>query len=188
MMKARLILSFALLLICTGAGMAQAQTPDGETPAEETVCDNETGAAFGLCNAYCEAMDCDSDDPQASDTACSRVRGKFTQITGRDLPCEAPPLDCPCAEVEGPFADVLAGLLSVSSCSRSFGTGDGIFFRVPGGIGGSNPTVFSYSEPNFGSTCGYDANGFPMRISAEEDQEVDPGTGPEGGPGRSRRA
>ncbi len=92
-MKA-LTLTFALLLLCTGAAVAQ--TPDGQTPAEETACDNETGAAFGLCNAYCEAMDCDSESPQASETACTKVRDKFQQITGHDLPCEAPPATCPC--------------------------------------------------------------------------------------------
>ena len=43
-----------------------AKTPDGVTPAEETVCDGLSGAAFGLCNAYCEAMDCDSDSTKAS--------------------------------------------------------------------------------------------------------------------------
>ena len=169
-MKARLILSFALLLICTGAGMAQAQTPDGETPAEETVCDNETGAAFGLCNAYCEAMDCESDDPQASDTACSRVQEKFTQITGRDLPCEVPLLTCPCAEVEGNFANVLAGNLSVDSCSRSIGTSEGIFLST---IRSPLPIVFSGSEPDQGSTCGTVGAGLgtPLPISAEQDQE-----------------
>jgi hypothetical protein len=93
MMKA-LTLTFALLLICTGAALAQ--TPDGETPAEETVCDSETGAAYGLCNAYCEAMDCESESPNASETACTKVRDKFMNITGRDLPCEAPDLICAC--------------------------------------------------------------------------------------------
>jgi hypothetical protein len=101
-MKA-LTLTFALLLICTGAALAQ--TPDGETPAEETVCDSETGAAYGLCNAYCEAMDCESESPHASETACTKVRDKFMNITGRDLPCEAPTTcptpspgtTCPCA-------------------------------------------------------------------------------------------
>ncbi len=48
---------------------AIAQTPDGETPAEEVVCADETGAAKGLCNAYCEAMDCDSADAEASSKA-----------------------------------------------------------------------------------------------------------------------
>ena len=66
-MKAHLTLVFALLLICSGAAMAQG-TPDWMTPHQETVCDSETGAAFGLCNAYCEAMDCESASPQASAT------------------------------------------------------------------------------------------------------------------------
>jgi len=43
-----------------------ATTPDGETPAEESVCDGLPDAQFGICNAYCEAMDCDSDNPKAN--------------------------------------------------------------------------------------------------------------------------
>ncbi|HET9228184.1 MAG TPA: hypothetical protein VFR31_16020 [Thermoanaerobaculia bacterium] len=92
-MNARLTLTLALLLICSGAALAQ--TPDWETPATETVCDDESGAAFGLCNAYCEAMDCESENPQASATACAKVQNKFMQLTGRDLPCEVP--ECPCS-------------------------------------------------------------------------------------------
>ncbi|HKI04021.1 MAG TPA: hypothetical protein VKK31_18725 [Thermoanaerobaculia bacterium] len=165
MMKAHFTLTFALLLICTGAVLAQ--TPDGETPAEEAVCDNETGAAFGLCNAYCEAMDCESDAPQASDTACSKVRAKFQQTTGRDLPCEQ--VTCPCAEVEGNFANVLAGNLSVNSCSRSFGNSEGIYLST---IRSPLPIVFSGSQPDQGSTCGTVGAGLgtPLPISAEQDQ------------------
>lgn len=55
-----------LFLILSAIGMSLyiaplviAQTPDGTTPAEETICDGLEGAAFGLCNAYCEAKDCD---------------------------------------------------------------------------------------------------------------------------------
>lgn len=102
-MKAHLTLFFALLLLCSGAALAQG-TPDWMTPAEETICDGETGAAFGLCNAFCEAMDCDSANAQASATACSKVKSKFTNITGRAfLPCETcppPPAGtiCPCVD------------------------------------------------------------------------------------------
>src|SRR6478672_895424 len=102
-MKAHLTLFFALLLVCIGTGAALAQTPDGLPPALETVCDHETGAAYGHCNAYCEAMDCDlandgdpSTNPNASATACSKVRSKFQQTTGRDVPCE---LRCPCTSI-----------------------------------------------------------------------------------------
>ena len=156
-MKARLTLAFALLLVCTGAGAARAQ---------ETVCDAETGSAYGHCNAYCEAMDCDSDNPQASATACSKVRAKYQQTTGHDLPCE---VTCPCAEVEGDFADLLAGVSSASSCSRSYNGVEGIFFRVPGGIGGSDPSVF-VTSPDIGTQCGYVGPGFTIPLSAEEDQ------------------
>lgn len=62
----------------------------GPAIAEESVCDGEVGAAFGLCNAYCEAMDCDSDDVQASDRACDKVYNKFVNITGVEMPCEIP--------------------------------------------------------------------------------------------------
>lgn len=104
-MKVYLTLTFALLLACTGAGAALAQTPDGLPPALETVCDAETGAAYGFCTAYCEAMDCNSDDPSASETACSQVRGKFQNITGRDLPCEGP-FTCPCTSLPEFSADL----------------------------------------------------------------------------------
>ncbi len=90
-MRRSLFLVFGFLTIWTGT--ARADTPDGQTPAEETVCDGQTGAAYGLCNAYCEAMDCDSPAPQASPTACSRVQDSFQRITGQPLPCDVP---CPC--------------------------------------------------------------------------------------------
>jgi len=84
-------------------------------PSLETVCDTETGAAFGWCNAYCEAMDCelanDSDpltEPHASANACDKVRTKFQQSTGRDMPCE---VSCPCSdpEIASYFASFIAG-------------------------------------------------------------------------------
>lgn len=104
-MKTHLILFSALLLICTGAGFAQG-TPDLMPPAMETVCDAETGAAYGLCNAYCEAMDCESDAPSASATACDKVRTKFENIAGHNVPCEA--AACPCTSLPE-YNAILAG-------------------------------------------------------------------------------
>ncbi|MCP4264386.1 MAG: hypothetical protein GY777_02225 [Candidatus Brocadiaceae bacterium] len=37
-----------------------------------TVCDDLKGKAYGLCNAYCEALDCDW-DPNASGRACEAL-------------------------------------------------------------------------------------------------------------------
>ncbi len=85
----------AALGLLMAVSVVQAQTPDGETPASETVCDGESGAAFGLCNAYCEAMDCDSAAPQATESACERVRDDYVNITDLEVPC----LDAdPCSE------------------------------------------------------------------------------------------
>jgi hypothetical protein len=120
-MKPQLILFLTLSLLCTGAGAALAQTPDHLPPARETVCDNETGAAYGLCNAYCEAMDCelanDSDPltaPKASSTACNKVRTKFQKIAGRDVPCE---VSCPCLGVP----EFSAFLTRMNYCYDGFG-------------------------------------------------------------------
>jgi hypothetical protein len=132
-MKSLLTLTFALLL--TGAGAALAQTPDGIPPSLETVCDAETGAAYGHCNAYCEAMDCelanDSDPattPNASANACAKVRGKFQQTTGRDVPCE---VTCPCANVPGLFAQVLSGAIPIRDCVNS--NTEGVLVYSPNG-------------------------------------------------------
>lgn len=60
------------------------------------ICDGLTGAAAGLCNAYCVAMDC-TGNPQASALACSKVQQKFEDATGGDVPpCVDALVDCPC--------------------------------------------------------------------------------------------
>jgi hypothetical protein len=138
MVKVCLTSIFALSLLCLGTGAARAQTPDGFPPARETVCDAETGAAFGLCNAYCEAMDCDSGAPNASATACSKVRSRFQNITGRDMPCEA---SCPCNIPDFPvFFGVVNGSTSVAQCFTSFppfGVEDGIIVFGTSSFAGS---------------------------------------------------
>jgi hypothetical protein len=101
----------AFLMTTTVAAFGK--TPDGKPPSKETVCDLETGAAFGLCNAYCEAMDCDSADHHASDTACAQVKSNFEKKTGRPLPCEA---SCPCVEQIDLFSGIVHGDLDVELC------------------------------------------------------------------------
>ena len=103
MRKATLLTALTIigLFISLSAGPALAKTPDGETPAEETVCDGETGAAFGLCNAFCEAMDCDllplfggdgAKSPNASERACLRVLDNYIKLTAKTaFPCQCPP-------------------------------------------------------------------------------------------------
>ena len=88
------IITFTLVSFCS---FSAARTPDGQTPAEETACDGLHGAAFGLCNAYCEAMDCDSVEANAAPQACEQVLANWESATdGATIPCE--PVDgCPCA-------------------------------------------------------------------------------------------
>jgi hypothetical protein len=54
-------------------------TPDGLTPGVEDICTKWgfSGKVNGLCNAYCEAMDCDAAAPQASEQACTRIFDKI---------------------------------------------------------------------------------------------------------------
>ena len=93
-------ITFALF----GGGTATAQTPDGETPANEGVCDELMGLTpglYGLCVAYCEAQDLNLIDLNDLDA--------FKQIPNRkilknyrkkmkpgdpDMPCVKSP--CPC--------------------------------------------------------------------------------------------
>ena len=78
----KLIWVLGFLLVFAGTAMAGT--------AEETVCDDAgiSGAPWGLCNAYCEAMDCDSDTPKASLEACSKTAMKYEEKTsGSVLPC-----------------------------------------------------------------------------------------------------
>jgi hypothetical protein len=81
-------LATAAALLSLSSAPALATTPDGQTPAEETICDLFSGASWGLCNAYCEAMDCDSPEARASDQACARVLDRFqAQSGGINPPC-----------------------------------------------------------------------------------------------------
>lgn len=109
----RIFLFLALGLLTVVSDTAWASTPDGQTPAQETVCDGETGAAYGLCNAYCEAMDCDSEDPHASPTACDAVRRNFERKTGRPLPCD---VTCPCLEALPLFQGFVNGSVQADAC------------------------------------------------------------------------
>lgn len=92
-----LVVAMALFGIGGAAAVPPEQfgTPDGLPPPMEDICDMESGAAHGLCIAYCEAMDCDSDDPNANKRACKRVHANFEKLTGKIPPCER---ICPCWE------------------------------------------------------------------------------------------
>jgi hypothetical protein len=98
--------NFALLMVslCFSTGLQAGRTPDGITPARETTCDNLSGAAKGLCTAYCEAEDCaglNADASIVSDLsknnvkakACAKLSAQFEKVVGHKPPCE---IECPC--------------------------------------------------------------------------------------------
>jgi len=178
-MKAHLTLTFALLLVCAGAGAAMAQTsppamtlqdfqalfnastqlgtPDGVPPSRETVCNGQTGAAYGLCVAYCEAMDCDT-GPQASQKACNKVAANYTRITGQGLPC-----DCPCVGRVPGFLEAISGQFGVLAC---FQHSDPNFAFVS--IFTADPQLQALSLfSTEGSFCGVIPGGFLTLTSAQ---------------------
>lgn len=86
-------------------------TPDGETPANEGVCDELVGftpGLYGLCVAFCEAQDCEVDfdpvtgelvfDPSCT-TSSPKVLDNYTRRMGPDdpfMPCVNIDNGCPC--------------------------------------------------------------------------------------------
>jgi len=80
-----------VMVLLTWTTLAVAQGRGANGPG---VCDGERGRAFGLCNAYCEAMDCDW-DLDASEDDCADVKSNYQRLTGEDeLPCEQMSLAC----------------------------------------------------------------------------------------------
>jgi len=114
---------FAHLTIFGLTGIAQ--TSDSVTPADEMVCEEAVlgGALKGLCNAYCEAMDCDS-DPNANLNACESVHGKFLKKSGGiELPCVVPPVP----DTDGDnVPDVDDNCAYTPNSDQADGDGDGV--------------------------------------------------------------
>jgi hypothetical protein len=83
--------------LATMSGVAIAQTPDGDTPANEGVCNvlqGGTPGLYGLCVAYCEAQDLDSFDKEPPNTKILANYRKKMQAGDPDMPCVKVP--CPC--------------------------------------------------------------------------------------------
>lgn len=89
-----IFLALILILIPTGA---EAQTPDGETPAKEAYCDEYSGRAYGICNAWYEAMDCDNSTlTKASQVACDKLRATLHNLGVDASPSGESTIPCPC--------------------------------------------------------------------------------------------
>jgi hypothetical protein len=159
--------ALAGVMIIASAGMAAAQfgTPDGLPPALEEVCDMTTGKANGLCVAYCEAMDCDSETPNANAHACENVAANYTRVTGETLPCIR---TCPCWE-GSELRSVTAANQRVTGGPSCVGSGGNVVIQntpgsTPGVEGGF--AVFSNAEASFCATR--DLPPFGLVITAAE--------------------
>ena len=109
------------------------RTGDHIVPSIETVCDGDP-FSFGLCNSYCEALDCDSDTPLGTPTACSNLLDNYLKKSdGIPPPCEA---TCPCAfDVEADFATLVI-------------TGDAEFSPPPIDVAGTYSEICGAHGPN----------------------------------------
>lgn len=98
------------IILAAGAivftGTLYAQTPDGETPANEGVCDGLVGhtpGLFGLCNAYCEAQDCDviGGDSKSCTKILDNYNDKMIDGVDPEMPClVSEAVSCPCFTYE----------------------------------------------------------------------------------------
>lgn len=160
--------ALAGVLIVASAGMAAAQfgTPDGLPPALEEVCDMTTGKANGLCVAYCEAMDCDSESPNANAHACENVAANYTRITGETLPCIR---TCPCWE-EAALQSVTAENQldpGLTSCVPT--EGGAVIQNIPGSTPGVEGGFAAFTDGVTDGVClTRDLPPFLLEITAEE--------------------
>lgn len=153
--KLGLSISLAGLLIITGISSVSAQTPDGQTPAEESVCDVVKGGTpglYGLCVAYCEAQDLDGydfNDPNTAQKAAPNRKilenyRKKMQPGDPDMPCLQVP--CPCWDESDLLSVTAANILPGGSCSQNSNAFQSVIqtsILVPGVEGG-------FATVNFG--------------------------------------
>ena len=111
--RVAMVTAAAVLMAGATFSTAVAQTPDGETPANEGVCDSLQGTAtpglYGLCVAYCEAQDLDSFDKSPPNEKILANYRKKMRAGDPDMPCIQVP--CPCwsaAEMDSITADSAA--------------------------------------------------------------------------------
>lgn len=77
--------------------IAEAQTLDGLTPAEESVCDSLVGATpglYGLCVAYCEAHDADMISPDGDPGELNMPNRRILENYNKKKTETDPPMPC----------------------------------------------------------------------------------------------
>ncbi len=95
-MRVRLIL-IAVTFALIASVPATAQTPDGETPAVETICDELIGytpGLYGLCVAYCEAHDAHMLLPSGNPAELDVPNRMILEIYNKKMTPDDPPMPC----------------------------------------------------------------------------------------------
>ncbi|MFC1780027.1 hypothetical protein ACFLZU_06805 [Thermodesulfobacteriota bacterium] len=104
---------FTTIVLLMFALSVAAETPDGQTPAEETVCDplredGTTKGLYGLCVAFCEAQDIadrttpltpEELDAITVEVPSARILENYNkkkQETDPEMPCVLVQEECPC--------------------------------------------------------------------------------------------
>lgn len=129
MYKLKQILTGATFALITGlatmSGNALASTPDGETPANEGICDGlqgGTGGLYGLCVAYCEAQDLDTFNKKPPSLKILANYRKKMQPGDIDMPCVQ--VSCPCwTEEELGSINIDDGMCTSTSPTRKHAYG-----------------------------------------------------------------
>lgn len=141
----RLLFAFLVgsTLSFTGT-LVSATTPDGETPANEGICDGLQGATpglYGLCVAYCEAQDLDTFDKKPPSTKILDNYNRKKQAGDPDMPCVSPDYIC--------FNQAqLDAISTTDSCMRlNYSDGQAIQYGTS--------TNFARADTRPGASCGY---------------------------------
>jgi len=164
------ILGFLLVSLSMFGLPAFAKTPDGQTPAEETVCDQlkddgYTKGLYGLCVAFCEAQD--HADKSVAITPDELELLKSSSPSGRilanyDKKKQAGDPDMPCIVVDEPVVaePVVAEPVVADPCpcwsAEEAGAIDGVLSDGSTALGWPAPS----SDP---SACGVDPR-FPYIV------------------------
>ena len=82
------------LLIALVSFLLVSTSASAQPSNDESVCNGLSGASWGLCNAYCEVLDCESENPNASSTACLKILSEYETHTDQVIPCAR--VECRC--------------------------------------------------------------------------------------------
>jgi len=158
-----ILLSLAtVLLVALASPVTYAQTPDGETPVNEGVCDELIGftpGLYGLCVAFCEAQDCEATlDPTTGevtfDPFCQPSNPKLLRNYNKRATPSDPPMPCvnvtenECACWTEDELDMIAEA-NVVTCGQIFPGADAWFLSGFNDDGAQEGVIAQSEDPIF---------------------------------------